>query len=212
MKKFLKWIIIIPVVIGIILSIYITVKNQKLLNDEKKKIQNVFGNNSSTVAEVSKFYTYGTSLNLEGKITGISKDNYEGIRLMITDGAKINKEYRLDASFEDNTLIFSTEKNINNSIDLEDLEAGHKYYTKIRLKVNNSKDYKYYLLENKSDKPDIEYYTLTKDSKNNKINIKFEKENYNSKEYSYLGINVVESPLPEEVFDFVIDGRSWRNR
>ena len=212
MKKFLKWIIIVPIVIGIILSIYITVKNQKLLNDEKKKIQNVFWNNSSVTAEISKFYTYGTALNLEGKIAGISKDNYEGIRLIITDGAKVNKEYRLDTSFQDNNLIFSSSGNMNKSINLEELEAGYKYYVKIRLKVNNSKDYKYYLLENKSGNPDIEYYTLTKDNKNNKINMKFEKETYNSKEYSYLGINVVESSLPEEIFDFVIDARSWRNR
>ena len=94
---------------------------------------------------------------------------------------------------------------MNDSINLEELQANNKYYIKVRLKVNNSKSYKYYLLENKSDYGNIEYYTLTKEEKNNKIDIKFEKENYNNKEYAYLGLKVEECSLPEEIFDIVID-------
>ena len=205
MKKVWKWIVVIPVIVGIILSVWITLKNQINSNNEKMKIENVFGNVAGKSAEVTKFYTYGSSLNIEGKITGISKDNYEGIRLIVTDGENINKEYKVDVSFEGNILSFSNSKSINNSINLEELEANNKYYVKIRVKVNNNKDYKYYLLENKSEGKDIEYYSLTKNEKNNKIDIKFDKANFNNKEYSYLGIKVEEAKLPEEIYDFVID-------
>lgn len=80
-----------------------------------------------------------------------------------------------------------------------------KYYIQIKVKANNSKDYKYYTLENVSEYKDIEYYTLTKDGKNNKINIKFDKQNLDGKKYSYLGVVVKEEKLPDDVYDFVVD-------
>ena len=80
-----------------------------------------------------------------------------------------------------------------------------QYYVQIQLKANNSKDYIYYTLKNDSDYKNIEYYTLTKDKKNNKIDIKFDTENLNGKKYNYLGITVKEEKLPDGVYDFVID-------
>ena len=80
-----------------------------------------------------------------------------------------------------------------------------KYYVQVRLKANNSKDFKYYTFSNVSNNKNIEYYTLTKDEKNNKVSIQFGKENFNQNEYSYLGITVVESKLPDNVYDIVVD-------
>jgi N-acetylmuramoyl-L-alanine amidase len=205
MKKIWQWIVIIPILIGIGFSIWITMKNHIALNDDKQKKENVFGIAMTKSAEVTKFYTYGTSLNIEGKIAGIAKDNYEGIRIIVTDGAEYNQEYKADISFEENNLIFSTAYKMNDAINLDALEAGNKYYIMVRLKVNNSKNYRYYLLNNLSEYSDIEYYTLTKNEKNNKINIKFDTENYNDKKYAYLGISVEECTLPEDIYDFVID-------
>lgn len=204
MKKIVKLIIIIPVTIGIIVGIIMAFKSQFNLSKDKK-IEEIFSKSSTKSAEVTKFYTYGKSLNIEGKIAGIAKDNYEGIRIIVTDGDKYNKEYKANAEFKDNNLLFSFKSNINNSINLDDLPAGNKYYVQVRLKVNNSKDHKYYLLSNSSKYKNIEYYTLTKDKKNNKINIKFETQNYNNKEYKYLGITVNETKLPKDIYDFVID-------
>jgi hypothetical protein len=84
-------------------------------------------------------------------------------RLIVTDGLNYNKEYKLKVTFESNTLLFSTEK-INDAIKLEEL-VPNKYYVKIRLKLNNNKSYKYYLLSNVSEYKNIEYYTLTKNRK-----------------------------------------------
>ena len=121
MKKIWQWIIIIPILIGIGAGIYISVNKQLKISNNNEKIENVFGLASSKTAKVSKFYSFGTSLNIEGKIEGISKDNFEGIKLIVTDGAEYNKEYNIDSSFEEGILNFKT-KEINNSIDLESLQ------------------------------------------------------------------------------------------
>lgn len=204
MKRIWQLIIIVPIAIGIIWGIGITFKNQFKISDQRAIKDNIFGTAMTKTAEITKFYTYGTSLNIEGKIPGISKDNYQGIRIYLTNGADYTKEYKAEVSFEEGNLKFSLQNDINNAINLDELEFG-KYYIKVRLKVNNSKDYKYYLLSNSSEYKDIEYYTLTKEEKNNKIDIKFETENYENKEYKYLGITVSEGTLPEDVYDFVVD-------
>lgn len=208
MRRIIWIIIIIPIVIGIIWGIYIAFGKNFGNSEEKQKIENVFGKSQVNSAKITKFYTYGTGLNIEGKIDGIKKDNYEGIRLIITDGVKFNKDYKADISFDNNGLNFKLIENIN----LEELEC-QKYYIQVRLKTNNSKDYRYYLLENISDYKDIEYYTLTKDGTNKKIDIKFEKQNYNNKEYNYLELNVKNEKLPGDVYDFVIDaGHGGRDK
>ena len=205
MKKILRLIIIIPVTIGVLIGVFMAFRTQLNKSNVETKIENIFGTSLTKNAEVTKFFTYGTSLNIEGRIPGISKDNYEGMKIIVTDGDKYNKEYKARVSFDDNNLIFSLNNDINNAINLEELQNNNKYYIRIRLKVNNSKDYRYYLLSNVSEYKDIDYYTLTRDGKNNKVQIKFEKQTYNDKEYKYLGISVNESKLPEDVYDFAID-------
>ena len=196
-------IIIIPISIGIIIGIYFGIANQIEISEDNDKFDNIFGIASSKYAEITKFYTFGTSLGFEGSISSISEDNFEGVKVLVTDGENYNELYDANFSFEDENLYFETEY-INDFIDLENLEVN-KYYVLIRLKLNNSKDYKYYLLSNSSDYSDIEYYTLTKNETNNKISIKFENLDYNDKNYSYLGLTVEESILPDDVYDFVID-------
>ena len=204
MKQIWKLIIVIPIVIGIIVAIMIAIRNQNDKLDERNRIEKVFGNLSSNYAEVTKFYTYGTSLNVEGKIKGIAKDNFEGAKLLLTNGKDFEKYYKLKYFFEDGSMVFSTNNMINNSINLDELGID-KYYLQVRIKVNNSKDYKYYTLSNVSSYSDIDYYTITKNGKNNNIKIKFEKENYNGRDYNYLGVAVTESKLPTEVYDIAID-------
>ena len=137
MRRIIWIIIIIPIVIGIIWGIYIAFGKNFGNSEEKQKIENVFGKSQVNSAKITKFYTYGTGLNIEGKIDGIKKDNYEGIRLIITDGVKFNKDYKADISFDNNGLNFKLIENIN----LEELEC-QKYYIQVRLKTNNSKGYR----------------------------------------------------------------------
>ncbi len=80
-----------------------------------------------------------------------------------------------------------------------------EYYILLRLKLNNSIDPRYYSLVNISEYPNIEYYTVSKDGKNRKASISFNKKNYKNKEYNFLTINLEDSVLPEDVYDIVID-------
>ncbi len=203
MKRIWQLVIILPIVIGVIIGIGIAISNQVNMNKENQKIANIFGNLESQPAEITKFYTYGTSLNVEGKVKGIKKDNYEGARILVTDGEK-TVEYKPEISFDDYGIIFNSGTDINNAIDLEELTAG-TYYINIRFKLNNSRDYKYYSFANISSNKNIEYFTLTKDDKNNKINIDFTEYEYNSKKYKVLSLKVKECELPENVYDIVID-------
>ena len=205
MKQIGKWIIVIPIIIGIGVAIWISFQNQAATLDELNKLEKVFGGLSAKTAEITKFYTFGTSFNVEGKIKGISKDNFEGIKLLLTDGADFEKLYSLNYSFEESDIKFSTSEMMNNAIALDDLPVG-KFYLQARIKVNNSKDFKYYTLSNASDGQNIEYYTLTKSGNNRKINIQFGNETWKDNKYSYLGLLVANSKLPENVYDIVIDG------
>lgn len=73
MKKIWQLIIIVPIVFGIIIGVGISVSNQIKNNNETKKMENIFGSLESKPAEITKFYTYGTSLNIEGKVKRNSK-------------------------------------------------------------------------------------------------------------------------------------------
>lgn len=203
MKRIWQLIIIIPILIGAGLGVYIGVTNQVEVSKTDNKLDSVFGNASSKYAKVKKFYSFGTSLNIEGEIEGISKDNFEGIKFVVTDGLEDVRYYNANASFENGNLYFNTNY-INNSINLEDLKEN-EYYVLIRLRLNNSKDYKYYLLLNESEYSDIEYYTLTKSEENQKIDIAFKEINYNDKKLNYLSLKVKKEDLPEDVYDFAID-------
>lgn len=121
MKQIWKWIIVIPIVVGIVVAVLITFKNQANKIDEQNKLEKLFGNVSSKPAEVTAFYTYGTSFNVEGKIKGISKENFEGMKLILTDGIDFEKSYRISCSFEDGATKFSTKEMMNAAVDLEEL-------------------------------------------------------------------------------------------
>ena len=121
MKKIWQLIIIIPILIGVVIGIYISIRKQVQISSNNSKIESVFGSVSSKTAKITKYYSFGTSLNIEGKIEGISKDNFEGIKILVTDGADYNEYYDVENYFEDGVLYFNTIY-INDSIDLENLE------------------------------------------------------------------------------------------
>ena len=122
MKQIWKWIIVVPIVVGIIVAVMITIKNQSLKLDEKNKIKNIFNSVATKPAKITKFYTYGKSFNIEGKIDNISEDNFEGIKVVLRDGKDFEKSYKLSYSFDkENGFTFSTGDVINKAIILDNL-------------------------------------------------------------------------------------------
>jgi N-acetylmuramoyl-L-alanine amidase len=164
----------------------------------------MFGETQEKAAEVTKFFTYGTYLQIEGTLQGISKDNFENVKLVVVS-ENSEEEYEITGSISENDLQFSSANLINSGINLDKLSVG-TYYIKLRVKLNNSTTPKYYTLVNTSEYPDIEYYTVTKNGKNNKVAINFTKfKRLEENDLSCLELKVSESTLPDNVYDIVID-------
>ena len=87
-------------------------------------------------ANITSFYTYGKAFNIKGNISGVSKDNFESVKLLITDGIEYEKEYELKYELKDNVLSFVSSNEINSGLILDKL-TGEEYYVLLRLKLNN---------------------------------------------------------------------------
>ena len=151
-------------------------------------------------AEVSRYIVYGTHLNIEGsfKITNDEIDTAE-IVAKKSNGEEIivNTTYE----YENGKLSFSTLDKINKGLDLESLDVGN-YYMLLKVTSSNGKIY-YYSLSNKTEYTDpINYYTLTRNNSNNRINICFLEQN--SVSALALGVEKIHK-LPNDVYDVVID-------
>lgn len=150
-------------------------------------------------AKVNRYIVYGTHLNLEGEIEILSEVENAQIVLRKEGG----EENVIDTTYEtsNNLLSFSTLDKINEGIDLENLDICD-YFLLLKISYLNGQE-KYYSLENNSQYQEkIEYYTITKNNLNNKINIEFV--NKNNISAFVLNVNKI-SKLPEDVYDVVID-------
>lgn len=201
-KKLVKLVFLILVFIGIGSGIFITVKRANAEKVDQKKIAEMFNSVQTKPITVTNFYTYGDTLNIEGELSNISKDNFEGAKIIITDG-KEEKSVSLDSTVENNKLTFKTSQ-INDDIELDKLELG-TYYILFRLKLNNSSVPKMYFLYAPKELLEIEYYTVTRNGENRKVNIGMLEKEEKDKTYNYLAIKVMENTLPDNVYDFVID-------
>ena len=201
-KKIVKLFFLFLVFIGISSGIFITYKRESKKNEDKKKIDDIFSSVQTKTANLTNFYTYGDTLNIEGELSNISKDNFEGARIIITDGIN-EKKISLDTKIEEKKLIFSS-VHINDSIELDNLDLGD-YYILLRVKLNNSSIPKLYFLAPTSELSKIEYYTVSKNFENRKVSIDTLERVFKEKKYKYLSVKVMNSENPEDVYDFVID-------
>lgn len=202
-NKLLKLVILICMLVGIWYGVSITIKREVPKFDKKASETKVFNMIQTKLAEATKIYTYGKSLNVSGKISNVSKDNLESAKLYITDGLNYEQSYNLDYSFEGNNLFFYSSL-INSTIIIDNLENS-EYYVLLRLKLNNSIEPKYYSFKNSCGSDNIEYYTITKENMNRKALIAFSEKEDNNKSYNLLTINLENTNLPEDVYDIVID-------
>lgn len=203
-KKILKLIIILGFCVGVYLGFHITAEKQKPEIEQKEIEEKIFGNFQTRQAQITEFYTYGKSLNVNGKISNIEEDNFESVRLVISDGKNYQKMYKMNIEFKEEELYFSSDTEINHTILIDDLKNG-EYYIFLRVKLNNSVDPKYYSFEKMSACEDIDYYTITKENINRKAYISFKEKKYNDKKYSYMSLILQDAELPEEIYDIVID-------
>lgn len=204
MKKIFKLVVLLMAIIGIVFGIWFTIKKRVPEISQKEVEEKIFNMIQTKTAEATSFYTYGRAFNLKGKITNINKDNFESVKLVITDGKQYEKEYILNYEFEDTTLNFVSSNQMNSGIILDELD-GSEYYILLRLKLNNSNDPRYYSFSNSSKEDKINYYTITSEGENRKAEIDFNKKTFKNNEYNLLTIKFEKEELPADVYDIVID-------
>ena len=200
-EKFLK--IFVPIILTIIIANIVFIGYKLLFNKKKHFLETI---DTSVYAKITYEAIYGIHLNFKG--TFEIPENVTDIKLILTDG-KTDISLPYEEEISDNVLNFSTSKLNNTGINLEKLPLGTYYLMLKGIYHDNQKSYvKYYSVENKtySDKyqksfNDMEYYTLTKDGKNNKISF-----NWNTYENCpTLKVNIEEQKLPDDVYDITID-------
>lgn len=160
----------------------------------------------STNINVDKYIVYGTHFNIEGTSENIyTIDEVKDIKLILKslDGEKEFK-YTIDYSLKEKNLTFTTSDLMNQGIGLESLPVG-VYIVLIDVEHYNE-IHRLYTLSNNTEYQETQYYTITKNEQNNKISIGFDKYiNSAGIEFEYMYVNVVETTLPDDVYDIVID-------
>lgn len=201
-KKILTFIMLIFIISGLGIGLYFATKSDS--NEEQELQEAIFEKLQTKEVEATEIFTYGKCFNFSGKLAGVSKDNFESAKLYVTDGKEFEETYSLDASFEEGNFLFSTTAQINSGLILDDLPEG-EYVVLVRLKLNNSVNPKYYSLSNASNLENIEYFTITKENQNRKINLEFKSQKYDNRDCAYLSLTVANAEKPAEVYDIVID-------
>ena len=203
-NKIFKIVVLILMIIGIGIGISITVKKTVPEKNKKDRDEKIFSMMQTKSAEATKFYVYGRAFNINGKIDNINEDNFEGAKLVITDGYDYEREYPLNYKFEDTNFIFSSDTEINSGIIIDELDVS-EYFIFLRLKLNNSKDPKYYSFSNGTSYGNSEYFTMTNEGINKKAKIEFSEISRAKNKYNILKISLEQSDLPENIYDIVID-------
>lgn len=194
-------------IIAIILMILLCYIYRIMLDikDENERLKQIYTNIEKDIyANIDEYYIYGTHLNFNGHILKEEMPNFvvQKARLLIRDKNGVNKELQAVLNDDNDKYRFTLSSNINEGVNLEELIDEEYYVLFLKLSGTDIKGKyveKMYSLKNLSDNTRNEYYTLTKNGKNNKIDILFDEEGKS------LQIRSKEVRLPENVYDIVID-------
>lgn len=206
--------LIIKIVIIILTATILCIAYAMVGNVQRKR--NIFAHvEKEKQALISEYIVYGNHLNFKGNL---NIDNYN-IKNLSLYFSTINEENEknVDLKYQkiENGVEFSTSELINEGIDLEKIESN-EYYVFVKVDFEDG-TYKYYSMKNETqykgtERENIEYYTITKNGSNNKIDIKFEEYTEKEKSLEYMDIDVNKTELPEDVYDIVIDPGHRRRR
>lgn len=161
---------------------------------DKDNFNKILKETEETEFYIEHYSIFGTHLSIEGCIDEeISAD----LELVLKNN---DEEIILDSSFynESGKTCFYISEDNNDGIYLDELSIGNFI---LLVKQTNNEETSYYTVNNNTDYGDLEYYTITKNNSNNKINIEFKTSN----DKNYMQYSIVESKLPDDIYDIVID-------
>lgn len=192
MKKKLVLIVLFVIILVVILG-------HTLFNGNNSNLEKLLNNVEDDVFSLENYSVFGTHLN----INGCADKVIEGDLSLVLKN--LDEEIDIKATFneENEKTCFYISKNNNDGLLLDDLNIGD--YILLVKNTINSEEIKYYSLKNNSSYDGFEYYTITKNNKNNKISMTFNKfENKNSN-IDYVKFNIKQEKLPNDVYDITLD-------
>ncbi len=193
-EKYLK--IFIPLLIGLIFILILWFGYKFIFQKKLSFLETI---DKSVYADINYDAIYGIHLNFKGSI--VLPENYNNMQLVLANG-KDEINIPIEIKENDGKKEFVTSNLINKGINLEFLPAG-TYYLLIKASTmeNNKEIDKYFSVTNQTDYNNLEYYTLTKEGKNNKIAIEWN----TYEECPTLRFTIKETSLPNDVYDITID-------
>lgn len=193
-EKYLKTFV--PLGIGLLFVLLIWLGYKLIFGHKLSFLEQI---DKSVYADINYDAIYGIHLNFKGSIN-LSND-YRDVKLVLANG-KDEIDIPIKLAENEGVRSFETSNLINKGINLEYLPKG-TYYLLIKATINeNNKDInKYFSVTNKTDYDDLEYYTLSKEGKNNKIDIEWN----TYEECPTLRFTIKEEQLPSDVYDITID-------
>ncbi len=211
--------IVAMIIVGVILFISPTIK--ELIAKAKSPYSVLLDVNKDMRAGISDYHVYGTHFNINGNMQLDLGSKVEDVELIFRNYLGQETEYPLIYEVIENSVEFSTSEKINTGINLEEVPVGN-YFALLKItyaKDENTKtgtnksdgeatydNIKYYSLSDISDESDLIYYTVTKNSSNNRIDIGFETVQIEDDHtLSIMNVKSKECELPEDVYDIVID-------
>ena len=199
-KKILT--VIITMLISILVVLIAFVMYKVVNNNKSKKgVENILSQTETNNAIITEYIVYGTHLSLKGEIE-LEFASIKNINLVMcgTDGKE--QKSKLDYKEENGKIKFQTSDILNQGIDLEKVPINNWI---MLIEVKGNKETKYYSLQNDTEYGEIVYYTITKNGKNNKIDINFDTFDTDVKKLAYMKLDVKNAHLPKNVYDIVID-------
>ena len=207
---FLTKVIVVIIVMIVLMFVYSYMLNlENSAQEIENKLDNIFENVELNMAELELYTIYGNHLNLDGYVLKEYMPDIviSDIDLILKEDDGQILEYDLQYKEQEDRYTFSLSDNINEGVDLNNISEGNYIaFIKVEEIQEENTIEKYFSLDNLSEYTENEYYTLTKNNTNNKINIFFS--NYlKDNEYSlnYMEITSIPCNLPEDVVDIVID-------
>lgn len=187
-------------VIGIMISCLLVAFSYIYFNYDKEDIkyyEEILSIVEQQEVNINNYSIFGNHLNIEGCVNDI----LENASLVLKNK---DEEIILNSIFYINgeSTCFYISENNNDSINLDELKIGdYLLLIKDTRNINDTKKYLYYTVNNNTNYGNLEYYTITRKNKNNKINIDFKINNNKN----YLNFIIKEEVLSDDIYDISID-------
>ena len=202
-------VMVVVIIMMLLMFVYsFTLNLEDNTQEIENKLDSVFENVEPNMAYVELYTIYGNHLNTNGYILkeNIPDMTVSDIDLILKEDDGQVYEYDLQYTDQEDRYEFLLSDNINEGIDLNNIINGD-YIVFVRVEEIQQENTveKYFSIDNLSEYTQNEYYTLTDNNTNYKINIGFNtytKDDYN---IDYMGITSQYCVLPQSVVDIVID-------